>query len=111
MQVGEIVLGKVKSINKNFFWVDLPEEYQGVVFINEISDFFIKDINKIVKIDDVIKLEVLNYNEKKKKACLSWKKIRPKYLKKPFEFEIKETPKGFDNLLKHAKKEVEDWKK
>lgn len=111
MQVGKIVLGKVKSISKNYFWVDMENDYQGVVFIDEISDFYINDINKIIKIDDILKLEVLNYNEKNKKACLSLKRVKPKNMKNPFEFELKETPQGFKNLLKHAKKEVEDWKK
>ncbi|WGI36672.1 S1 RNA-binding domain-containing protein [Mesomycoplasma lagogenitalium] len=111
MKNGDIVTGKVKSINKNYFWVDLPNDYQGVVFIQEVSDYYIKNLSEMFVLGDEIKLKVLSVSHRNKKASLSFKAIRPKYLKIPFTYKINETKNGFENLFQHAKKEVEKWRK
>ncbi|MGY6172426.1 S1 RNA-binding domain-containing protein [Candidatus Mycoplasma pogonae] len=102
----QVVKGKVKSISDKYFWVDLEDDYQGVIFVNEISDYFVSDINKVVTIGDIISLKVLTVNHKNKKSTLSYKAIRPKYQKSAYIYLIKPTAKGFKNLKKHAEEEI-----
>ncbi|UWD34229.1 S1 RNA-binding domain-containing protein [Mesomycoplasma molare] len=111
MEIGDLVTGKVKKIVKNYFWVDLPKGYQGVVFIKEVSDYYIKDLTEMFVIGDEIKLKILDINHENKKVSLSFKAIRPKYLKIPFTYKLCETKSGFKNLFLHTKREVEKWKK
>ncbi|MGZ9413512.1 S1 RNA-binding domain-containing protein [Mycoplasma sp. 480] len=111
MENGEIVTGKVKKIFKNYFCVNLKDGYQGIVFIKEISDYYIQNLEEMFIIGDEIKLKILSINHHTKKATLSFKQIRPKYLKSPFSFKLTETENGFKNLLRFTKNEVEKWKK
>ncbi|MBN3534828.1 S1 RNA-binding domain-containing protein [Mycoplasma procyoni] len=111
MNAGDIVVGRVKNIFKNYFWVDIDDDYQGVVFINEVSDYFVKDLHDFFKLGDYVKLKIINVNHYNKKMSLSFKALNPKLLKNPFNYKICETDSGFENLFKHALKEVEEWKK
>ena len=71
----------------------------GLIHISEFSDFFVKSIDKFVKLGDIIKVEVLSYNPEKNQLKLSYKKIRPE-LKKKSDYRIKETRRGFSSLQK-----------
>ncbi|VEU59652.1 S1 RNA-binding domain-containing protein [Mesomycoplasma neurolyticum] len=111
MEKRKIVKGKVKEINKSNLLISFGDRFEGSVSIKEISDYFIEDLNDMFNIGDTISFYVLGYNEKKGKFLLSFKKIRPEYLKKPFKSEISETKNQFNNLFKFTKDEIKKWKK
>ncbi|UVD81687.1 S1 RNA-binding domain-containing protein [Mycoplasma iguanae] len=112
MNKNQIVKGIVKSIHEKHFWVDLEAGYQGVVFINEISDFFVKKISNIVKVGEVLLFKVLTVNIQKKKVTLSYKAVKnKKRITNFFVYQIKPTKNGFLNLQKHAEEEIYSWKK
>lgn len=111
MVEGQIVKGTVKSISQKHFWVDLPCKFQGVVFISEVSDFFVQDITKYVSLGEIISLKILTVNIESKKVTLSFKALRPHLLKTPLEYPLKPTRNGFKNLLNHAEEEIKQWKK
>jgi ribosomal protein S1 len=67
-----------------------------------MSDYFIRDINSLVKIGEKIDLQILNINEEKKQLVLSHKSIMPKLLRDPFNYGIKETKNGFGKLKKET---------
>ena len=52
-EVGNIVTGNVTGIEKYGIFVSLDEYYSGLIHISEISDNFVRDINKFVNIGEV----------------------------------------------------------
>lgn len=73
MQTGEIVSGIITGIKDYGAFVQV-DEYCGLIHISEFSDGFVRNINDIVAIGDVVSVEVIEVNEEEKKLKLSYKK-------------------------------------
>ncbi len=101
--INEIVEGCVTGIEKYGIFVTLDEYYSGLIHISEISDGFVKDINKYVKIGETIKARVLDADDDTFHVKLSIKNIDYRILNK--REAIKETPNGFSTL----NKELQNW--
>ena len=71
-----ILDGKVTGITKFGAFVSLPEGRSGLVHISEISAGFVTDINEHLKVGDVVKVLVLDVDEKKKRISLSMKQVK-----------------------------------
>ena len=74
-QVGQIVEGKVTGITRFGVFVDLGEGQSGLVHISEIAQTYVSDVKDFVKINDVVKMKVLNISEDGK-ISLSIKKAQ-----------------------------------
>ena len=72
MQNGDIVSGVITGIKDYGAFVQV-EEYCGLIHISEFSDGFVKNINEIVAIGDVVNVEILEIDEVGKKLKLSYK--------------------------------------
>ncbi len=74
-EVGQIYEGKITSITNFGAFVSLPEGPDGMVHISEISDRFIKNINEVCKVGDVVSVKVISIADNGKIA-LSIKKAK-----------------------------------
>ena len=72
MQIGEIVSGVVTGIKDYGAFVQV-EDYCGLIHISEFSDGFVKNINEIVTIGEVVSVKILEVDEEGKKLKLSYK--------------------------------------
>ena len=75
IDVGQIVEGKVTGITNFGVFVDLGEGKSGLVHISEIAQTYVSDVKEFVKVDDVVKMKVLNISEDGK-ISLSIKKAQ-----------------------------------
>lgn len=79
-KVGEIV--KVQVIGSQHYGIFTKslddESYTGLIHISEISNDFVKDVNKFAKIDDIIYAKVLDVDNENKQIKLSIKATLPK---------------------------------
>ena len=73
---GNIVDGKVVGIKPYGVFVSLDEKTMGLLHISEISDGYVDDINKIVKVGDVLTTKILDINYEENKAKLSLKALK-----------------------------------
>lgn len=105
----DIVLCKITKIGKTHFKIVTSFGKKGIVFINEISDYYIKNINEIVQLNNILYLIIKG--EENGKLILSFKENRSEFLKTPFEFAIKKTNLNFKNLYTFTNKEIQKWKK
>jgi glucose-6-phosphate isomerase/general stress protein 13 len=80
---GNVVQGKVVGIKPYGVFISLDEETIGLLHISEISDGFIDDINKFVRVGDVIETKILDmdYGENRAKLSLKALKKRARYRK------------------------------
>ena len=79
-KVGEIV--KVQVIGSQHYGIFIKslddESYTGLIHISEISNDFVKDVNKFAKLDDIIYAKVLDVDNDNKQIKLSIKATLPK---------------------------------
>ena len=74
-EIGQIYEGKITSITNFGAFVSLPEGPDGMVHISEISDRFIKNIQDVCQVGDVVKVKVISISDNGKIA-LSIKKAK-----------------------------------
>src|SRR5699024_5129847 len=74
-ETGQIVEGKVTGIQPYGAFVSLNENTQGLVHISEVTHGYVKDINDYLAIGDIIKVKVLNIDEKSNKISLAMRAI------------------------------------
>mgnify|MGYP003303964686 CR=1 FL=1 len=80
---GNVVEGKVIGIKPYGVFVSLEDGIIGLLHISEISEGFVVDINKVVKIGDYIKTKILDVDYKENKAKLSIKALKKRVRYKP----------------------------
>lgn len=79
-KVGEII--KVQVIGSQHYGIFIrsldDENYTGLIHISEISNDFVKDVNKFAKLNDIIYAKVLDVDNTNKHIKLSIKATFPK---------------------------------
>ena len=107
--INKIVLGKVTKIGKTFFEVITSDRTKGVVFVNEVSDYYVNDLNNVVNVGDVLYLVVKKIENDR--LILSFKENRSDFLRTPFEYSLIDSKnEDFKNVLEFTKKEIKKWK-
>jgi S1 RNA binding domain protein len=75
IEVGSKLDGKVTGITHFGAFIELPDGVTGLVHISEIADNYVKDVNEFLKLNDVVKVKVINV-EKDGKIGLSIKQAQ-----------------------------------
>lgn len=110
MREGQIVQGQIKQILKTHFIVEIKGGWTGLVHVSKISDYFVTNIGSMFHVGDKHYFQVIEVEEEERRVKLCWKTIMPRFQKDPFEFEIQETEKGFDNLRDFVQEKVDEVK-
>ena len=99
---GEIIKGQITGITEYGLFLTLDDEYTGLVHISEVSEKFVKNLEKKFNVGDIINVKVIGIVEEKKQVKLSIKQIDYKSLNDLSM--IPESGKGFkpleENLVK-----------
>ncbi|MGC1248706.1 MAG: helix-hairpin-helix domain-containing protein, partial [Spirulinaceae cyanobacterium] len=75
LQEGMELEGVVTNVVNFGAFVDVGVHQDGLVHISQLANRFVSDPNEIVKVGDVVKVKVLEVNEKLKRVSLSMKAI------------------------------------
>ena len=75
-KIGDIVEGKITTITTFGVFVDIGDGKSGMVHISEVAKNYVSDIKEHVKVNDVVKVKVLNIAEDGK-ISLSIKRALP----------------------------------
>lgn len=82
IEVGSKLEGKVTGITHFGAFIELPGGVTGLVHISEIADNYVKDVNEFLKINDTVKVKVINV-EKDGKIGLSIKQAQDRPAEEP----------------------------
>jgi polyribonucleotide nucleotidyltransferase len=63
IEVGRIYIGKVKRIAPFGAFCEIAPNKEGLVHISELSEYFVKDVEDIVKVGDEIKVKVIGIDD------------------------------------------------
>jgi general stress protein 13 len=105
---GSLVSGKVTGISEYGVFIQLDNDYTGMIHISEISDNFVNDINDYFKLGDIIKSKIIEVDNDNKKVKLSIKNRDFKYSESDQEG-IKEEGTGFLILKKKLDKWIKEY--
>lgn len=98
-KVNQIINVKVSSIKSFGIFVIVDEYYTGLIHISQITGKYIKNINNIFKVGDVIKAKIIEVDDNRKQLKLSTIGLINK------SNILEETPLGFD-LFKEI---LQEW--
>ena len=70
---GMVLTGTVRNVIDFGVFVDIGVHQDGLVHISQVADKFIKNPSEVVSVGDVVKVVVLEVDEKKKRISLSMK--------------------------------------
>ena len=76
LKSGMVLTGTVRNVIDFGVFVDIGVHQDGLVHISQVSNKFIKHPSEVVSVGDVVKVVVLEVNEKKKRISLSMKQAK-----------------------------------
>ena len=76
LKPGLVLTGTVRNVIDFGVFVDIGVHQDGLVHISQVSDKFIKHPSEVVSVGDIVKVVVLEVDEKKKRISLSMKQAR-----------------------------------
>ena len=76
LQPGMTLTGTVRNVIDFGVFVDIGVHQDGLVHISQISKKFLKHPSEAVSVGDVVKVAVLEVDEKKKRIALSMKQAQ-----------------------------------
>ena len=106
-QKGKIISGVVTGIEDYGIFVNVDGLYSGLIHISEISNGYVKDIDKIANIGETICAKIIDIDEDTCHLKLSVKEINHKPERKKRQ-KIVETKSGFTPLENNLDKWVNE---
>ena len=76
-EIGQLVIGKVKSVKPYALFLEFENKTNGLLHISEISDSFIRDIEKYGSVGDEMKVKVIDIDKSNGFLRLSLKQVPP----------------------------------
>ena len=77
LKPGMVLTGTVRNVIDFGVFVDIGVHQDGLVHISQITDKFLKHPSQAVSVGDVVKVVVLEVDEKRKRISLSMKQVQP----------------------------------
>ncbi len=75
LKPGMVLTGTVRNVIDFGVFVDIGVHQDGLVHISQVADKFIRHPSEVVRVGDVVKVVVLEVDEKKKRISLSMKQV------------------------------------
>ena len=77
-EIGEIVEGKITGIQAYGAFVALDDDTNGLIHISEISDGYVKDITRFIRVGDTVRVKIIDIDESTNQVRLSLKALHKK---------------------------------
>ncbi len=98
-KIGSVVHGTVTGVQNYGIFVKLDNENNGLIHISEIGNHYIKDLNRYVTVNELIRVRIVD-KVSSNMYKLSVKNIDYRITKRKGS-KIEETETGFKNLALH----------
>ena len=72
---GMILEGVITNVVKFGAFIDIGVHQDGLIHISQLANYFVNDTNEVVKVGEVVKVKVLEIDEKLKRVSLSMKEV------------------------------------
>jgi len=107
-KLNDVIEAPISRISQFGAFMDLDGGIQGLIHLSEISHGVVKDIRDFVKVGEMVKAKIINFEPKKKRIGLSLKALQeaPKTTKTEEKKETKKTTKKTTKKVEEKKEET-----
>jgi protein Tex len=77
LKPGMALEGVVTNVTRFGAFVDVGVHQDGLIHVSEISNRYVKDASEVVKVGQIVKVQVLSADPKAKRIALSMKALEP----------------------------------
>ena len=106
--INDIIYVTITSVTQYGAFVNVDDEYTGLIHISEINGKYIDDISKYFKVGNMLEVTIIDIDEKKKQLSLSTKGIMPI---SNIQNDLSEDDLGFENLIDKLPEWIDKTKK
>ena len=107
-QVGQLIVGKVYNVKPYALFMSFEGGATGLLHISEISDSFVRDIEKYGSIGDEIKVKVLSIDKDNGFLRVSYKQVPPEEMYSSHTNQRKVPTTSEDEFLP-LKEKLDSW--
>ena len=107
-QVGQLVIGKVYNVKPYALFMSFEDGVTGLLHISEISDSFIRDIEKYGSVGDEIKVKILSIDKDNGFLRVSYKQVPPEEMYSSHTNQRKVPTTSEDEFLP-LKEKLDSW--
>lgn len=109
MEIGQVVSGKVTGIKPYGAFISLDDEMTGLIHISEISNGFVKDVSRYVKVGDTINVKIIDIDADSKQCRLSIKALNDRRRqKRKIRYKPLQTTIGFKTIEENMDKWINE---
>lgn len=107
-QVGQLIVGKVYNVKPYALFMSFEDGVTGLLHISEISDSFIRDIEKYGSVGDEIKVKILSIDKDNGFLRVSYKQVPPEEMYSSHTNQRKVPTTSEDEFLP-LKEKLDSW--
>ena len=108
-EIGELVIGTVSAVRPYAVFMNFSDGRSGLLHISEISDSYIRDIEKFATIGDQIKVKIIDIDKDNGFLRVSLKKVEEKDYYSTQENTNRQNIVASEDEFKTLKEKLPQW--
>ena len=108
-EIGQIVLGTVTNVKPYALFMEFEDGATGLLHISEISDSFIRDIEKFGTKGDQMKVKIIAIDENNGFLRVSFKQVPPDEAYSSHTNSFRKIPEANDEDFKTLEAKLPEW--
>lgn len=108
-EVGQIILGTIVNVKPYALFMEFEDGVTGLLHISEISDFFIRDIEKYGTKGDQMKVIIVSIDENNGFLRVSYKKVPKEESFSSHNNSVRKAPEMSDDDFKPLAEKLPEW--
>ena len=108
-EVGQLVIGTVTNVKPYALFMDFEDGVSGLLHISEISDSFIRDIEKYGTKGDQLKVMIVSIDENNGFLRVSFKQVPPEEMFSSHTNNARKIPETSDEDFKALEEKLPEW--
>ena len=108
-QVGQLIVGKVIKVKPFAIFMSFEDGSEGLLHISEISDSYVRDIEKYGSKGDEIKVKVVSIDESNGYLRVSLKRVPPEEAYSTHSNNVRKVPECEEGDFNLLKEHLENW--
>lgn len=108
-EVGDIILGTVNQIRPYALFLTFEDDSKGLLHISEISDSYVRDIERFGSVGDILKVKVIEIDEFNGFLRVSLKKVPPEERYSTHDNTKKKMPEFDEADFSSLKEKLPEW--
>ena len=108
-QIGQLIIGKVIKVKPFAIFMSFEDGSEGLLHISEISDSYVRDIEKYGSNGDEIKVKVVSIDESNGYLRVSLKRVPPEEAYSTHSNNIRRVPECNEGDFNPLKERLDGW--